>query len=173
MEERKNKLIAEFESLRQDRVNNGIAYEKQLELERQGTIEAIQVYLSQEKSKFDFSEYMALIGDALSCWKRISGKANDLKGLIEFYKSEYYKNMPYNDIKAKLYARIITDRNPIETGDSMDVANISSMAPYCNMILTDKKMRNRIYDLSIHINYDVNIFSLKNYDELMDYIQAI
>lgn len=47
------------------------------------------------------------------------------------------------------------------------------MAPYCNMILTDRKMRNRIYDLSIHIDYDVKILALKDYDVLMDYIQAI
>ena len=138
IEERKNKLIAEFETLRKNRVNNGITFEEQLELESQGIIEAIQVYLSQEKSEVDFNEYMALIGDALSCWKRISGRANDLKGLIEFYKSEYYRKMPYNAIKAKLYAKIITDRNPIETGDSIDVVNIASMAPYCNMILTRK-----------------------------------
>ncbi|WP_069999652.1 hypothetical protein [Cellulosilyticum sp. I15G10I2] len=170
VKEKKKKLISELEELRLKCTLKGITFEDQLNLEYQGVIQAISICLEEN---YDFDTYMTLIGIPLYCWEQISGKPHDIKGLIEFYKSEYYRKMPYNNIRAKLFASIITNKSRVDSGDSIDITNISSMAPYCNLILTDRKMRNRVHALKISEDYDVKVFSLNEYKELTEYLRSI
>lgn len=170
---RKKILNQELELLRQEQVSKGIKYENQLELEYKAKVQSIMSYLISSAGNNDINEYMALIGDSLNNWAQISGKKNDIEGLIKFYNSNYYNYMPYNDITAKLYANIIASNNPIETGDSMDITNIATMAPYCNIIVTDKKMRNRIKLLGIDLQYNFQVFSLKDHEELFYLLKSL
>lgn len=171
---RKADTIQELELLRIDRVEKKISFEQQLQIEYRGVLQAMDVVLEEVRSgKCDFNKYMAIIGDNLCMWDEISGNAHDMKGLVEFFMSEYYRVMPVNDIKAKLFARIITETTPIETGDAMDISNISTLAPYCNMMLTDRRMKNRTRALGIDKLYNVKVYSIQDIDEIIGYLRDI
>jgi hypothetical protein len=171
-DEHKKSLINDLENLRKDIFNRGITFDEQLSVEYLGNLQAIEITLRNNKEAFDFNKFTSIVADPLNIWYQITGRENDLAGLLKFYKSEYHNMMPYNDIKAKLYASILTEPSPIASGDSIDIINLACLVPYCNMVLTDRKMCNRMHKLSIDTDYNVNVFALKDYEDMMEYINV-
>jgi len=90
-----------------------------------------------------------------------------LQGFIEFINSDYYKSVPAVDISARIWAHKITSRNPIESGDYMDIDQISPILPYCNFVFTDRKMKNLILNFGFDDKYKTKVYCMKDLDELV------
>lgn len=118
-------------------------------------------------------KFADIVGIPLMYWENVSGEENDIEVLMNFYNSEYYRNMPVVDIQAKLYAKALTHEGKIKSGDVKDIINISSMAVYFNVLLVDNTMKNRVKELLIDKDYDFQIFSIKDIDEIYEYFNSL
>ena len=76
----------------------------------------------------------------LRMWEECSGKTNDFDGLVQFYKSQHYRSMPYTNISCNLTAKLMIDKQDIRTGDNMDINHVSTLMPYSDLFITDKAM---------------------------------
>jgi hypothetical protein len=127
-------------------VTAGISFETQLKSEFTGSISAViemaKAFANQEiqNEEDSYNCFWATINlqGQLKTWEYICGKANDLGGLIGFYKSDYYARCPYANLTCNLYAKIMIDPQPIRTGDPMDITHISTLMPFSDLFITDK-----------------------------------
>jgi hypothetical protein len=175
---RKETIREQFESLRQKAIATGITYEQQLEREHTGIIQVCRTVIQNMEQKIsnqdeitfeDYAQY-AIFTDLISMWDDLGGNS---KGLMEFLTSDVYKTIPYEDIKSRLFAKIITGTKAIESGDSMDVEHLSTVIPYCNYVVTDKKMKNRITQLGIDAQYNTKVYCLSETSELISELEKL
>lgn len=155
-----------------------IFYEQQLEKEYTGLIQASRTALWNMKNKImnkeeitfeDYAQY-SIFTDLVSMW---DGLSDDPDRLMDFLISSTYKEIPYVDIGSRLLAKIITSASPIESGDSMDVEHVSTVIPYCDFVVTDRKMKNRIIHLGIDKQYNTKVFCLKETDDLIKELEKL
>lgn len=84
-----------------------------------------------------FWGYMDL-NSRVKAWADLGGSPPDVRGYINFYKSEYNLKSPRNDISTMLFAKIMVDPQPIRSGDPKDITHISTLMPYSDLFITDK-----------------------------------
>lgn len=145
----KNKKIELLEKLNKQRernVNTRISFRNQLQKERLGLIEALMISFGryvrniydgkddQVNSVFGVIE----LGKQLKVYEEISNEEYGLPGLLEFYKSKYYANMPITDLSSNIYAKMMTGKQAIKSGDIMDAKHIYTVMPYSDLFVTDK-----------------------------------
>ena len=75
----------------------------------------------------------------ISMWNSLDTKNSGLDGLKLYYQSDYYRKLPFVDIKSKLSARIKTRSVEIKSGDLMDIDHAAIVMPFSNIYITDKK----------------------------------
>ncbi len=173
---RKERLVRELESLRQDRLASGITFEQQVEQEYNGTLHAGLLGMKNLSFKiengiditFDDVAQSSVFSEIVEMWARLSRDIRHEKNLTDFLTSAHYRAMPYLDIQSRLYADVITGVKPIQTGDSMDIEHLSTVIPYCNYVMTDLKMKNRIIRLGIDKQYNTKVYCLRDTKELID-----
>ncbi|MBT9555756.1 MAG: hypothetical protein IV100_06985 [Myxococcales bacterium] len=102
-------------------------------------------------------------------WRRISG---GIEGFREFIASGHYKAIPAVDIYANLYADVLTG-GAIDDGDATDIDHLASVIPYCNYVLTDKKMRRRVRRLGLDSKYGTQVFAMADTVELISELEAL
>ena len=68
-------------------------------------------------------------------WENLTGKPNDHEGLINFYKSQHCRAMPYNNLSSHLAAKAMIDKQPIRSGDKMDINHVSTLMPYSDIFI--------------------------------------
>ena len=162
---RKNNLVEKLEQLRQKLVNEGISFENQLEKEFYGGLEAAKILLTSSFNKFksgifpDSNELVAweFLGRFQFWWKELKGKPEGIEGVKKFLFSEYYKMIPFNSISSQIMAKLITGRDPIQSGHSMDITHASSAIPYVDIFLTDRYMKHTIKELGIDSEFKTNV----------------
>ena len=161
----KSNLYTAMEKQRKKNVESKVTFEKQLELEYVGELEALfelQKQFLSVQFKNDDDQLNAACGTInlsrqLKIWKSLTGKGLDYHGLIGFYKSDHHKSMPYTNISCNLFARLMTDKQSIRSGDAKDIEHASTLLPYSNLFITDKAMSNllkmrkfdKLYNLAI------------------------
>ena len=164
----------EWEDLRQVCLDEGTTYEKQLQLERFGgikeTISMAYAYAKKamngyETADNEFRSHLE-ISRLLGLWNLHEGAVGDLAGLMKFLSSPHYAAAPAIDISAALIARLITGNKSINHGDAMDVDHISSILPYVNLMIVDKRMRNLVRQLSLDIKYNTLVCFTGDTDEI-------
>jgi len=145
---KKEELIKSLNMQRIRNVQNKVKFPEQLKKERIGDLEALLISLNEISKGIESSEdginnffgYSELM-DQTKAWNYYSGKNEDLPGLIEFYKSEYNNSIPYTNLSAHMYAKIMVDPQEIKSGDPMDIEHASGMLPYVDLYITDKHWR--------------------------------
>ncbi len=175
---RKEAIRKQFETLRQTVIAKGISYEQQLEQEYRGIIQTCRtaIYNMQNKlsnqQEITFDDYAkhALFTDLIAMWDGLGGSPVELMSFLE---SDVYKEIPYVDIGSKILAKIITGTKAIESGDSMDVEHLSTVIPYSNYVVTDKKMKNRISQLGLDKQYKTKVFCLSETDEILSELNSL
>lgn len=81
----------------------------------------------------------------LKRWKKYSGNENvDL--MLDFFRSDYYKTIPYVDIHSWLISDLMTRNEEISSSDYFDIVMIPMILPFADFIVVDNSMRNRIVD---------------------------
>lgn len=151
-------LIRKLNESRECNVRDGISFKQQKQTEVEGEIRAVVAMTTElmggkvEDERDEFNKIAALINlsEQLYVWKHYTGRENDLSGLVEFHRSNYNTSTPYIDLSTSLYAKIMTDPQPIKSGDPMDITHIATSMPYSDLFITDKHwstfLRNQSYD---------------------------
>lgn len=177
----KSETIEKIEQLRQEKISKGITFEQQLIDEYTGRLQA-GIYALRNWIDKTYSGIFPTIEETyqaqilirpLAEWGRLQGKPEGVEGLVRFLFSETYKGIPIIEISTKLWAKLTTSPTPIQSGDSMDVLQLSAVIPYCDYVITDKKMKNRIVDLGIDKKYNTKIFCMKDFENLMDELESL
>jgi hypothetical protein len=150
---RRSRVCNELERLRKKNIADGITYEEQLEKEYAAGL---------EKIKMDRDELNAY----LQCWDRIDGKPEGLSGLLPFFLSSAYRQVPLVSLESGIYAHILTGNASVRTGDLMDIHHLSAVIPYCHSILTDKAVANIIIQRGLAELYGTRVFSLHTIESL-------
>jgi hypothetical protein len=144
----KQNLLHELNQTREKNIKLNISFEKQLGKEYMGELEALFILQKQflsgqfknEEDQFNATCGTINLNSQLMIWKNLTGKTLDYKGLIDFYKSLHYRAMPYTNLSCNLFARLMIDKQPIRSGDEMDIRHISTLMPFSNIFITDKAM---------------------------------
>ena len=170
----KKSIYEELEKQRKENVRKKVSVDEQIEQEYIGPLAAMRIlferFLIQEGDNEE-DQMNNLFGtfemfEKIGIVKKIMNTDDILEAIkhfIGFYFSEYNKAMPYNRINAYLSAFMMTDKQPIRSGDVMDIKHISTLLPYSDLFITDKQ---RSVFLNKH-NFD------EEYNSLICYIGDI
>lgn len=154
----KQNLLNELNEQRKRNVQAKVPFETQLEAEYMGELNALLILKKKfisgnwidEEEKFNSICGAINLNRQLEMCASLTGKAQDYEGLIGFYKSQYCRSMPYTNISCNMTARIMIDKQPIKSGDMMDIKHASTLMPYSDLFVTDRAMsaflRNRKFD---------------------------
>ncbi len=126
-----------------------------------------EILLDPSKFEFRIVAIYRKINKLLSYIKE-NGIKDNKECFLEFLSSKYYKTIPEVDISAKLYAKLFTQTSQIKPGDAMDLNHISSIFPYCSILLTDRKMYDHIKELELDNKYNALVFCLREYESLVE-----
>ncbi len=178
--DQKKELLEKLNNQRNNNVKNNISYSEQLEKEFVGELDALRVSINELASgKYDSAEdsieifgYVTLI-EPLEHWSHYSGKENDFTGLMEFYNSEYNKSIPYTNISARMFAKIMTDPQTIKSGDPMDIEHASSILPYANLFITDKHWSSFLNRKRIGELYNTQVCYIGDSSEINKYFSEL
>ncbi|MCR8843432.1 hypothetical protein NQ117_07030 [Paenibacillus sp. SC116] len=175
---RKEVVLGQLNELRQTLLDTGVTYEQQLQTEYAGVIQAIRVVIEKMRDKLmrglsisteDYDQ-ISIITELERTWGQVT---DSREGLIEFLQSDCYKQIPFVDIASKLFAKIVTSITPVVSGDSMDVEHISTVLPYSDIIVTDRKMKNRIVQLGLDKKYEARVFCLNDIENILSEIEKL
>jgi hypothetical protein len=130
-----------LEALRKGRVQEGVKFETQLQIEyndhREFYLEEMARNLSQPVKELD-------------------------KDLVAFANSSQFRDVPGIDIAARLNAAILTNvTREVKDSDAADIEIISTYAPYMDVFCTDTFMAEQLRALKLDKNYGVDVFSAK------------
>jgi hypothetical protein len=169
----RKEAYARSEELRCSNVAKGRTYAEQLLLEQRSFVVAIIHFAKSFRSRFvkgDFEpwELLTFYGYEryFSKWYSLTNKWADWEGLCAFLESGYFFDLPIVRIRCQLHAKLVTDKRPIEFGDSMDVNHLSVAIPMAHFVLTDRKMANRIISLGIDKDWNTAVYSEATIDKL-------
>lgn len=144
----KKTLLSSLNEGRKKNVKKKIGFEEQLEAEYMGELKALLTLKKQflaGQFKDEHEQMNAVFGtmnlnQQLRIWEECSGKSNDFHGLVQFYKSQHYRSMPYTNLSCNLTAKLMIDKQDIRNGDNMDINHVSILMPYSDLFITDKAM---------------------------------
>ena len=107
---------------------------------------------------------------AVSLWNHYGGKPEGLEGLASFYESEDFENVPAIRIKRDIWNAFSANHEEglrRVTGPA-DVTIISSILPYTDIMILGRKMTDVLRDtLSLHVEFDTEVYSLDEHDLIM------
>ena len=93
--------------------------------------------------------------------------------LVDFGKSQAFRETPIVKISAQLYASLLTERTrTIKKGDVTDVQILSTYLPYMDVFATDTFMATRIKTLGIEQEHQVTLYGARtdSVRSLIDYL---
>lgn len=112
---------------------------------------------------------MNIMGRPLSWWERNSKHAEDFFGLVNFYLSDEFKQIPTVDISSNLVSKLVTDHEKIRPSDVMDVNQISAILPYAHYMILDGPMRDKITDkMKLDKKYNTKILRIRDLQRLLE-----
>lgn len=177
---KKEELIRSLNTQRIRNVKNKVKFPEQLTKERVGDLEALLISLNEigigsESSEDDINNYFGYseLVDQISAWNHFVGKDEGLPGLIEFYKSEYNNSIPYTNLSAHMYAKIMIDPQEIKTGDPMDIEHASGMLPYVDLYVTDKHWRTFLNQKKFDDLYDTKVCYIGDEEKIQRFFSEL
>jgi hypothetical protein len=177
----KNVLHEMLNNQREKNVQDRVTFEKQLQMEYLGELQVLFAFqkkllsgnFTDENDELNTTFGVINLQHQLIMWKSYSGKSHDYKGLIEFYKSQHYQSMPYTNISCNLYAKLMTDKQPIRSGDPMDVKHASTLLPYSDIFITDKAMSAFLKKRKFDELYDTTVCYIGDTDNIDNFFSKL
>lgn len=105
-------------------------------------------------------------------WKKNTGNT-ELNMMLEFFKSNYYQEIPYVEIHSWLISDLVTGaRNP-RPSDYFDIIMIAMALPFADYMIIDKDMRGRIVDNRLKLvapkgHYQSKLLQENEIDEVLN-----
>jgi len=177
----KSENIAELQTFKEsEHVHKD--FEVQLQEEYTGTYQAtkyaIELFASKYENKIDLTQkeidqftYLCVL--PYKYWSDAYNQKTNLKNYLEFLLSDIYTQTPHIDINCRLLADIVTSPKEFQSGDTQDVSNISLYLPYCNYMITDRALKNRVRRLHLDDKYQTKIYSMNDIEELIKEIELL
>lgn len=174
-------LPVELEKLRKEKIAAGITFEQEREVEFKGLLEAslelkrrlIEKLINNEPiDVWDFLGAEVMLNYE-RLWEIYKGQPPGLQGLVQFFLSDYFKQIPQVEIICSLYAKILTSTTPIKPGDSMDIKQIATILPVFDLVITDKSMENHIKSLNYHKKYNTTVLALRDFKEIKSFFEKL
>ena len=88
--------------------------------------------------------------------------------VVDFYKSNYFTDLPINDISAILFAEKLCGNEDIKQSDQADIDNIAAFLPYVNYMIIDKSMADKVNKHKLDKKYGTNLIRLKELDKVIE-----
>lgn len=178
--EAKAEISRKWEELRLELVAEGQTYEKQLEAEKRGYMDAILELVRKFEwnliqGKHSFWDYMGALGPLLyrRYWHELGGQPPGWEGVHRFFCSPYFSELPLPYINCRLGAELLTGNEPIAPGDAMDVDLLSVALPVAHYILADRRMEQRIRKLRLDEKCSAEVYSMSTIDGLFDRLEQL
>jgi gas vesicle protein len=100
------------------------------------------------------------------------------KMTIEFLLSGYVKNIPAHHISALMWTELarrvaVVGQKKIKGSIFNDIRTISNLMPYCDAMFVDKECAEILSEVKTKIKYKTKIFSLRNKDEFLTYLEKL
>jgi len=106
----------------------------------------------------------------LALWDHLGGNPEGLEGLVSFYESDTFKNVPAIRIKRDIWAAFSETRaQRLErlSGPS-DIAVLSAVLPYTDIMILGPRMAHVVRDvLNLHWTFDTEILSMDEHEEAL------
>lgn len=177
----KKNIYKAMEEQRKKNIGSKVTFEQQLEQEYIGELQALFILQKRfllNQFKDDDDQLNAICGtinlnQQLMLWKSLTGKALDYNGLIGFYKSNYHKSMPFTNILCNLYAKLMTDKQPIRSGDVMDIKHASTLLPFFDIFITDKAMSTILKQRNFNGEYKTTVCYIGDTDIIDEFFSAL
>lgn len=134
-------IVQDWENIRQEAKGKKQTLKERHEQELLGMYDV----LLQVAKSTDEVKKRNLVYSYLRKWKRISG-SNNFEEMLEFFKSDYFKIIPYENIHSWLISDLIVGNESPRSSDYFDTVMISMVLPYADFMVIDGPMRNRIID---------------------------
>lgn len=152
-------------------------FSKQYNLEKSGgerlARDVIQKMKDDDAKNKPYLLYYELIQKPGDYLKIIKPDIEDAESaIVDFYGSDYYKNLPINDISSVLFAEKLCGNEDLKLSDQADIDNISAFLPYVNYMLIDKSMIDKVEKYKLHKKYDVQIIRLKQLERIIKDIES-
>lgn len=85
----------------------------------------------------------------------------------DFFESAYYREMPLKRLAVEFYSKLMTDSQPVRSGDMKDVEHISTVFPFVDIFITDKQRRTELKKMKYDKLYDTKVCYIGD-DEMID-----
>lgn len=165
-------IIQDWESIRQEAKSKKQTLKERREQELLGMHD---VLLKVAKST-DEVKKRNLVYSYLRKWGRISGN-NNFGEMLQFFKSDYYKTIPYVNIHSWLISDLMVGNENPRDSDYFDTVMIPMALPYADFMVIDGPMRNRISDTLKLVKpnglYDCKIIKPVEVEAALDSIDRI
>jgi len=182
--ERKEDLKDELVEIKEADSNRTPSFEEKLEEEYDGYIRGIlglgdkpvEKHLKGEDITFEDKMASLRLGIPLAYWNRLGGKPDGIRGLLQFYGSDYLRSVPIVEITAKLWAALavyLKNAKPKQS-DANDIRMIATVLPYADLLVIDTTMTDLVRDkLHLHAEYNVKIYKIREFDGLLTELHRI
>jgi len=97
----------------------------------------------------------------------------NLDDFWRFTDSAHFRVIPTMDISARLNADLLTGTREIEGGDAMDVDQVAAVLPYCDILLVDRRMRNRLKRLRLDRKWSTCVYAMADFDDLITKLERL
>ena len=102
----------------------------------------------------------------LADWRHLGG--GGIADMLDFYKSDYFLNLPHVSISSWITAQRIAGGERIKPSDVMDIHHIASFMPYCTHMVIDKAMINAVHtDLGLDKVFVTTLLRLSDLQDLL------
>ena len=176
----KANIAQQWEQLRQELLAKGQSYERQLAVEQRGDGFALIETLRKFEADFisgrpDFWNFMAASGPLMyrHYWRELRAEPPDWEGVLKFFASPYFSELPQPFITSRLTAELLTGNEPIAPSDPMDVDLLSVALPVSHWVLTDRRMELRIKKLGLDEKCGTEVYSMSTIDELFARLEGL
>lgn len=176
VKERVRKNTEELNLFKSSSFNLG-HFQLQLEKEKFGFYQAAKKskedYINQINNGLQLSEelnsqFMDLYYKPFTLFTEVFGNNQNDEDFFNFLQSDLFARIPYQDVYNMLISDIVVSNKIFESGDIQDIINLSSLLPYCDIVLTDRAQRNRIRRLGLDAKYHTEVFCMNDFENLKD-----
>jgi hypothetical protein len=177
----KRKLLKRLNQIREDNVTNNVSFEAQKDAEFMAEFDNIKTVITDPQAlarlglnEQDYFWNLTNAVEKLKAWGEIASK-HDKKdaSILDFYRSNYYRQIPNKKICVEFFSKLMTDKQPIRSGDVKDVEHISSMLPFVDMLITDKQRKVQLHKLKFNEEYQTTICYIGDSQEIKNFFDSL
>jgi len=176
----KENIGQQWEQLRLELRAKGQTFERQLAVEQLGELTAMRTLVQKFfdnllSGKHDFWDFMGAQGPLLYryYWNEIKGQPPDWEGVLSFFSSPYFFELPQPFATTRLVAELLTGNEPIEPSDPIDVEFLSIALSVAHYVLADRRMEIRIKNLGLDKKCGAEVYSMSTINGLFRRLEAI